>query len=75
MADVLYALMMTQGELTSSFHFGYDYDRKQNAFHNADIRILIREIAIEEFEKLSGLKLTMPPKISGAAEIGGCNAR
>lgn len=86
MADVMYALLMTQAELTSSIHFGESYTRKQNSYNVAHTRIQIREIAIPVFEEITGLKLEIPPVIRGAYEgiireqregdeIGGCCAR
>jgi hypothetical protein len=85
MADFTYALLMTGAELTSSWCMGYDFSRKQNAFNEAAVRIHIREVAIPVFEEITGIKLEVPPKISGCnADIreqrdedsyGGCSAR
>jgi hypothetical protein len=63
MADIMYAILMTQAELTSSIHFGAEYTRKQNAYNEAHLHIHIREIAIPEFEELTGIKLKNPPRV------------
>lgn len=65
MANFTYALLMTGAELISSWHMGYDFDRKINTYNEAVVRICIREIAIPVFEELSGLKLEIPPVVSG----------
>jgi hypothetical protein len=66
MADVMYAVIMTEARITSTFTLGSQYTRKQNAYNNAWIKIHIQDTKIPLFEELSGIKLEEPQTVSGA---------
>lgn len=63
MSDVMYAILMCSATLTSSFHLGISYNRKQNTYNSATIRIHIAENKIRKFEEFSGLKLQEPQQV------------
>jgi hypothetical protein len=67
MADVMYAVIMTDARLVSTFTLGKEYSRKQNTYNNAWIKVHIEDTKIPLFEQLSGIKLEEPERISGAS--------
>lgn len=66
MANVMYAVIMTHSNITSTCGIGiYEYNRGQNSYNMVDIRIHIHPEHIPLFENLSGVKLTEPPVFTG----------
>jgi hypothetical protein len=65
MADVLYAAIMTDARIISTFTLGKEYTRKQNAYNNAWFRIHIEDTKIPLFEELSGIELKEIEKVVG----------
>ena len=65
MANVLYAGIETDASFTILWNMNRgEYTRKQNAFNTAHIKVHIHPDLIEEFEKLSNLKLKVPITIT-----------
>lgn len=65
MADLMYAAIMTGAGLPTSFGGGiYEYDRKQNAYNSAQVKVYIHPKDIALFEELSGLELREPIRIT-----------
>lgn len=62
MADVLYAVIMTNARITSTFTLGHKYTRSQNSRNGADIMIEIDEEKIPRFEEMTEIHLQLPPK-------------
>lgn len=65
MADLLYAVIMTDSSVVTSYGIGIgDYDRKQNAYNRVDIKIHIHPSLIEEFNNISKTILTKPIRVT-----------
>ena len=65
MQNIFYAILITRTKLTNSFGIGiYEYSKKINSKHHIEIAIEIDEDKIDEFEGLSGQKLTNPIMIT-----------
>jgi len=71
---LMYALIMVGGHFTNSFHldFSQRYTPQIHARFKVDFRIWIPEGREEKFEKLSGLKITPPPRVQ--VGMGGLDA-
>ena len=63
MADTMYAIIMTKAKLTSSFCLCYDWGRRANCQHNADIMIEIEDTEIEKFQRLANVILKAPMQV------------
>jgi hypothetical protein len=63
MSDFLYASLMCQASITTSWCLCYEYSRKQNSYNNADFKVYIHPNEIEQFEIISGTKLKEPIKL------------
>lgn len=64
MSDFLYAVIMTQSAITTTWGCGiYEYTRKQNGGNRVDVKIHIHPSQIELFETLSGVVLNNPIQI------------
>jgi len=62
MADLLYAVIMCNAKITSTFTLGKSFTRLQNAFNCADLKIEIDETHIKKFEEMAGVTLIIPQK-------------
>lgn len=67
MADVMYAILMTNAKIIGSSHMGWKDTRKQNGYNLAEVRIEIKPHMELEFEEHSGCKLETIEQIGGAA--------
>ena len=65
--EALYAVIDHGGAITCTFALGrnHQYNKRQNAYNVADLRIRLPVGSKESFEEMSGLKLEPIPKISG----------
>lgn len=65
MSNLMYAIIMTQSEITSTWGCGiYQFSRKQNSYNQVDFRIHLDPNKIEQFQELAGIKLKTPPKMT-----------
>lgn len=59
MSAFMYATIMTDARILNSYGVGiYGYNRSQNAYNQCEIKLAINGDKVEEFETLSGCKLT-----------------
>ena len=64
MANLLYAVIITQSDIPTSYGVGiYKCTRSQNSYNMVDVKIHIHPSKIDEFEELSGVKLEKPIEI------------
>lgn len=65
MANLMYAAIITQSGLPTSFGVGiYDYERSQNAYNMVDVKVHIHPSQIERFELESTVKLIKPLSVT-----------
>lgn len=64
MADLLYAVIMCDAKITSTFSLGKGFSRSQNAYNNADLMIKLDETHIKKFEDMAGIRLELPQKVN-----------
>jgi len=73
--NLLYTLIMMKGTITSTMTIGcQQYTKRQNAYNSAFFIIGLPEGKKVQFEEMTGLKLTLPPKVttnSGHTEHSG----
>lgn len=66
MSKTMYALLMTNAKLKSSFHLGLNqYSRRQNSGNSVDILIEIADDKVTVFERLSGINLKTSKEFQG----------
>lgn len=64
MADFMYAVIMTNSSIVSTFGIGiYRYTRAQNRYNRVQVRVYITPVMIESFESISGIKLSEPIQV------------
>lgn len=64
MADLLYAAIITRTGLPNSYGVGiYEYDRKQNSYNTAQVKVHIHPSRILEFEGIAGVTLEEPIQV------------
>lgn len=61
MSDVMYATIITRSAITSTFGIGiYAFTRIQNSRNDIDGVLMIDDTKVEQWERLSGIKLIDP---------------
>lgn len=68
MANVLYAVIMCQAKIVSTFTLSKEYSRKQNTRNGAWVKVHLEDRMIPKFEELSGIKLEQPERVGINAE-------
>jgi hypothetical protein len=65
MADLFYAVVMTQASVPTTWGCGiYEYNRTQNSRNGVDVKIHIHPTMIGEFEQLASVKLSKPQSVT-----------
>lgn len=62
LADFLYAVIMCDAKITSTFTLGKGFSRSQNAYNMAELMIELDETHIKKFEDMAGVRLELPQK-------------
>ena len=65
MAELMYAIVMTQSLITSVLNMGItQYTRKQNSYNGCYLMLKIPECNLDMFAKISGIILMEPERVS-----------